>query len=119
MEKNIDWIDLYIKDFGSSQVEDKKELFQYQKKMKTFYREFLSPLYVHVQNNKKFKFSVPDDELTCRIMLEDLRTFLKLETMTDILRKIAENRPGLTEEKIQKLIEAMKKKRESAEAKKR
>lgn len=119
MKKSIDWFDLYIKDFGSSQVEDNKELFQLQLKMKTFYREFLSPLHVHVQNNKKFKFSVSDDELTCRIMFEDLRKFLKLETMTDVLHKIAENRPGLTEEKIQKLIEVMKKKRESAEAKRR
>lgn len=112
MKKNIEWMDLYIKDFGSSQIEDTKELIKCQKKMKSFYKEFLLPLYVPVQDSKKFSFSVKEEELTCRIMLEDLKKYYKLEKVSDLLYKISENRPGLTEEKIEKLIEAMKKKKE-------
>ena len=113
MEKEIEWLDLYIKDFGGSQIEDKQELISKQKKMKTFYLEFLLPLYKPVQGNKNFKFSVPDEELTCRIMLQDLRTYHEIDSMRDLLVKVAENRPSLTSEKIDKLIEFMHAQKES------
>ena len=104
----IDWPDLYIKDFGASQVEDTKTLIAKQKKMKSFYMDFLLPLYKPVQNKKSFSFSVPDEELTCRIMFQDLKAYHKIENVRDLLYKVAEHRPALTEERIEKLIEYMK-----------
>lgn len=119
MEKDIDWLDLYIKDFGGSQITDKKELANKQKKMRTLYLEFLIPLYKPIQNNKKFKFSVPDEELTCRIMYEDLKKYHQLFGMREVLYKIAENKPTLTNAKVEKLIEAMHKQKDAMEAKSR
>lgn len=107
----IKWQDLYIKDFGDSQIKDKKELIIMQKKMKSFYVDFLLPLYKPVQNKKTFSFSVPDSELTCRIMFQDLKRFHKIDNVRDLLYKVAECRPALTEAHIEKLIEYMKMKK--------
>lgn len=115
MEKEIEWLDLYIKDFGDSQIKDTKELISKRKKMKTFYIEFLLPLYKPVQNSKKFNFSVPDEELTCRIMFEDLKKYHKIESVRELLYKVAEHRPAFTEEKIEKLIEYMRMQKEAKE----
>lgn len=101
-------MDLYIKDFGSSQIDDLEYLEKCRKKMSTFYMEFLLPLYKPLQNNKKFKFSVLEEELTCRIMLEDLKKHYKLNNVREVLNKVSENKPTLTSEKIDKIIEAMK-----------
>lgn len=106
--EEVKWSDLYIKDFGTSQISDKKKLIVMQKKMKSFYEDFLSPLYKGVQNNNSFCFSVPDSELTCRIMLQDLKRFYNLNSVREVLEKVAENRPALTAETIEKLIEYMK-----------
>ena len=106
--EEVKWPDLYIKDFGDSQVEDKKSLIMMQKKMKSFYVDFLLPLYKPVQNKKSFSFSVPDSELTCRIMFQDLKRFHNIDNVRDLLYKVSEYRPALTEEHIEKLIEYMK-----------
>lgn len=119
MEKEIDWINLYIKDFGASQIADKNELCEKQKKMRTFYAEFLLPLYIPVQDNKKFRFSVEPDKLTCRIMLEDLKKYHKIVGIRDLLYKISENKPSLTDDKIEKLIKVMQTKKEQQEEKTR
>lgn len=119
MEKEIDWIDLYIKDFGASQIDDKTELSKKQKKMRTFYAEFLLPLYIPVQDNKEFKFSVEPDKLTCHIMLEDLRKYHKLVGIRDLLYKVSENKPSLTPDKIEKLLQVMQTKKEEQEEKTR
>lgn len=117
MEKELDWVDLYIKDFGESQISDRKELSIKQKKMRTFYLEFLLPLYKPIQDSKKFSFSVSDNELTCRIMLDDLKKYYKLNGLREVLEKISENKPSLTSEKIDKLIEVMQTKKEQDLAK--
>ena len=106
--EEVKWQDLYIKDFGASQVEDKKALIIMQKKMKSFYVDFLLPLYKPVQNKKSFSFSVPDSELTCRIMFQDLKEYHNIDSVRDLLYKVAEARPALTEEHIEKLIEYMR-----------
>lgn len=108
MAEKIDWLDLYIKDFGGSQIEDKKVLSLYQKKARTFYTEFLLPLYKPVQDSKKFHFSVSEEELTFRIMFEDLKKYHGITDIRDLFNKVAENSPTLTPEKIEKLIEIMK-----------
>lgn len=112
MEKELNWVDLYIKDFGESQISDAKELSIKQKKMRTFYLEFLMPLYKPIQDNEEFNFSVSDDALTCRIMLDDLKKYYKLTSLREVLEKISENKPSLTSEKIDKLIEVMQAKKE-------
>ena len=86
----IDWTDLYFKDFGASQIKDKKELVLKQKKMKSFYTMILTPLYKPVQKSRKFKFSVSDDKLTERIMYQDLMKYYDLHTAEDVLNKIGE-----------------------------
>lgn len=86
----IDWEDLYFKDFGASQIEDKKELVLKQKKMKSFYKMILIPLYKPIQNSKKFKFSVSDEKLTIRIMYKDLMKYYNLSSAEDVLNKIGE-----------------------------
>lgn len=112
--EEIKWPDLYIKDFGASQIEDRKTLIVMQKKMKSFYVDFLLPLYKPVQNKKSFSFSVPDSELTCRIMFQDLKKFHKIDNVRDLLYKVSECRPALTPEHIEKLIEYMKSKKGKA-----
>lgn len=119
MGKEIYWFDLYIKDFGVSQIDNKNELSIMQKKMKTFYKEFLLPLYIPVQDNKEFKFSVEPEELTCRIMLEDLKKYHKLDGIKDVLYKVSENKPSLTSDKIEKLLQVMQEKKEEQEEKTR
>lgn len=107
MKTNIHWKDLYIADLGSSQIKDKKELALAQKKIGTLYKEFLLPLYIPIQNSKNFKFSVTDDKLTCRIMLNDLINFYGIKSDKELLEKIAESRPELTPQKIDKLLVVM------------
>lgn len=109
--EEVKWPDLYIKDFGASQVEDGKNLILMQKKMKSFYVDFLLPLYKPVQDRKNFSFSVPDSELTCRIMFQDLKRFHNIDSIRDLLYKVSEYRPALTGEHIEKLIEYMKAKK--------
>ena len=106
----IDWPDLYFKDFGASQVEDKKELVLKQKKMKSFYTMILLPLYKPVQNSKKFNFSVPDEKLTERIMLKDLMNYYKLDNSRDVLTKVGEFKPDFAPkvEPIMERIEELK-----------
>ena len=89
----MDWEDLYFKDFGASQIKKKKELVLKQKKMKSFYKMILIPLYKPLQKDKKFKFSVSDEKLTIRIMYKDLKDYYKLETSEEVLNKIGELDP--------------------------
>lgn len=112
--KEVKWPDLYIKDFGVSQIENKTKLIIMQKKMKSFYVDFLLPLYKPIQNNKDFSFSVTAEELTCRIMYQDLKKFYGIKTIRDLFYKVSENRPELTKERIEKLIEYMKLMKESS-----
>ena len=64
MMEQIKWEDLYIKDFGGSQITSRAELTKAQRKMKTFYDEFLLPLYKPIKNTN-FRFSVSNDKLLC------------------------------------------------------
>ena len=103
----VDWIDLYFKDLGASQIEDKKELALKRKKMMSFYKLILIPLYKPVQDSKKFKFSVPDEKLTEKIMYQDLMRYHKLHTAEDVLNKIGELNPDFVP-KIEPLMERIK-----------
>ena len=79
----MNWKDLYIKDFGASQIEDTQELELCQKKMKSFYTMILLPLYNPLKRRSDFKFSVSADKLTIRIMYKDLMKYYDLKTSED------------------------------------
>lgn len=106
----ISWADLYIKDFGQSQIKTRTELTLAQKKMKTFYGEFLLSLYNPIKDTN-FKFSVPDNLLTCRIMYNDLKAYYHFKSVREFLYEITNYKEGFTLDKADKLIEAMKRRK--------
>ena len=108
---NMHWQDLYIKDYGTSQVEDEKELKLYQKKMKSFYKLILEPLYIPLKRRSDFKFSVEADKLTIRIMYKDLMEYYNLKTSEDVLNKIGEFNPDFVP-KIKPLLERIEENKE-------
>lgn len=107
-DSSISWLDLYITDFGESQMSDTEEFTIKSKKARTFYSEFLLPLYKDAKNSEDFAFSVAEEELTCRIMYFELKEYYGLKTVEDVLYKISENKLTLNEEKINKLLDLMK-----------
>ena len=106
MMEQIKWEDLYIKDFGGSQITSRVELTKAQRKMKTFYDEFLLPLYKPIKNTN-FKFSVRNDKLTCRIMYKDLMKYYHFNSIREFLYEVANVKEGFTKEKADKLVEVM------------
>lgn len=108
----MDWQDLYIKDFGTSQIKDKKELELCQKKMKSFYKMILEPLYNPLKRRSDFNFSVDADKLTTRIMYSDLMKYYNLKTSEDVLNKIGEFNPDFVP-KIKPLLGRIEENKES------
>lgn len=90
----MDWRDLYIKDFGTSQIKDPKQLELCQKKMKSFYELMLVPLYKPLRIRSDFKFSVPADKLTIRIMYNDLKKYYGLTSDEQAIDKIIDIDPS-------------------------
>ena len=90
--ENNNWMDLYFKYLSESKPGEEDFLLK-QKKMKSFYKMIILPLYKPVQNSKKFEFSQPDETLTLKIMYEDLKKYYGLSGASEVLDKIAELEP--------------------------
>lgn len=98
LKNDIEWIDLYIKDFGNSQNQKK-----------SFYEKVLRHFYVPIQESEDFSSS-KKEKLTCCVMLKYLKKYYKLENVVDALYKLPENRPKLTEENKEKQMKYFEKK---------
>ena len=89
---DINFLDVYI-DYSKriKQIPDAKERSLIRRKMKYFTYKYINPLYYSIANDKKFKFSLPDDELTCRIIFRDICNYCNIKSMDEALLRIAEN----------------------------
>ena len=116
MEKEKQWLDLKLCDWGKSQINDRYELKRARDLMKSFYITILLPLYVPVQNNKNWRFSVPDKELTCRIFYQDLVKYHKKEnnvsSIRDLLCQVSKYNVIMTSEKINQMVDLIEKKKQ-------
>lgn len=116
MEKEKQWLDLKLCDWGKSQINDRYELKRARDLMKSFYITILLPLYVPVQNNKNWRFSVPDKELTCRIFYQDLVRYHKKEnnvsSIRDLLYQVSKYNVIMTSEKINQMVDLIEKKKQ-------
>ena len=119
MEKEKEWLDLKLCDWGKSQINDRYELKRARDLMKSFYITILLPLYVPVQNNKNWHFSVPDKELTCRIFYQDLVRYHKKEnsvsSIKDLLYQVSKYNVLMTTEKIDQMVDLIEKKKQEKE----
>ncbi len=111
MEK-VKWVDVKLCDWGKLQVNDIKEYLELRK----FYISIIMPLYEPLKNSKTWKFSVPDEELTCRIFFHDLAKYHQensgVKNMKDLLKIVQKYNIILTDEKIEQMsniIESNKK----------
>lgn len=117
MEK--EWLDLKLCDWGKSQIKDRYELKKSRDLMKSFYITILLPLYVPAQNNKNWHFSVPENELTCRIFYQEMVKYHKKEngvsSIRDLLCEVSKYNLMMTPEKINQMISLIEEKKHEKE----
>lgn len=87
---SADWPDLTIDEI--SLIEDPEKRKEYRQKMRHFHINIINPLANSV--SRKFTFSVPDNCLTYRIMMNDYMTYFykKKKTREQIIDMIIENK---------------------------
>ena len=115
MEKEKEWLDLKLCDWGKSQISDREKLKKARALMKSFYITILLPLYVPVQSSRSWHFSVPDSELTCRIFYDDIKEYHKKEngvsSIRELLEQVSKYNVAMTPEKIEKTVSLIDKKK--------
>lgn len=87
---NAHWADLTLDEMEL--IEDKKKKVEYKKEQRKFHIHIINPLANSVP--RKFKFSVPDESLTYRIMMNDYMKFFYGKGMTrdQIIEMMIKNR---------------------------
>lgn len=69
--ESSDWCDLTVEEI--SLIKDDAKRFLYRKEVRNYLIKIINPLYSAIKG--KFKFSNPDNMLTCRNMMEDLMKY--------------------------------------------
>lgn len=84
------WADVKLKEI--KQINDIKKRKVYAKKIKLCYSKVVN-LLVNLITNREFNFSLPDEELTCRIMVREVNQELYKQgyTKEEILDYVKEN----------------------------
>lgn len=75
---NADWLDLTLDEVPK--VEDIEKRRKYRQEMRKFHIHIINPLANSV--HRKFTFSVPDEQLTYRIMMNDYMQYFYKKKMT-------------------------------------
>lgn len=70
---NSHWADLTLEDIDL--IENNEKRSEANRQFKRCIRGVINPLYTGIKDKSKFKFSKPDNLLTCRIMMRDLMSY--------------------------------------------
>lgn len=73
--QNKNWYELTTDELNL--IKEPRKRTEYRKRIRLCLRCLINPLYDSIQNRGKFKFSVPNKNLTCQIMVKELVDYYK------------------------------------------
>lgn len=73
--QNKEWYELTTEEVQL--IKDSKKRSEYRKRVRFCLNCIINPLYDSIKNRGKFKFSVPNKHLTCKIMVKELFEYYK------------------------------------------